>query len=141
MSTGGPAGSPAARLLVRDRVQPEPGGQVLELGVNALCDRARELDVLVNRVDAQDLFDFEYFLEMYKPAHKRRWGYFALPILHDDRLVGKLDAIADRKASTLRVHAIHRDVGFTKAMTKAVHGELDALASWLGLDGVELAGV
>ena len=89
---------------------------------------------------AQELFDFEYFLEMYKPAHKRRWGYFALPILHDDRLVGKLDAIADRKASTLRVHAIHQDVRFTRAMTKAVHAELDDLASWLGLDGVELAG-
>ncbi len=93
-----------------------------------------------DRVRAQDLFDFEYLLEMYKPAHKRRWGYFALPILHDDRLVGKLDAIADRKASTLRVHAIHPDVRFTKAMTKAVHAELDDLASWLGLDDVELAG-
>ena len=76
---------------------------------------------------------------MYKPADKRRWGYFALPILHDDRLVGKLDAIADRKASALRVHAIHQDVRFTKAMTKAVHRELDELASWLGLDAVEVA--
>jgi uncharacterized protein YcaQ len=93
-----------------------------------------------DRVRAQELFDFEYYLEMYKPADKRRWGYFALPILHDDRLVGKLDAIADRKASTLRVHAIHEDVRFTRAMTKAVHSELDDLASWLGLSGVQLEG-
>jgi hypothetical protein len=49
-----------------------------------------------------------------------------LPILHEDRLVGKLDAVADRKASTLRVHAIHEDVPFTRAMT------------WLGLGGVQL---
>ena len=63
----------------------------------------------------QELFDFEYTLEMYKPAAKRRWGYFALPILHDDRLVGKLDATADRKASVLRVNAIHEDVKFTRA--------------------------
>ena len=74
---------------------------------------------------------------MYKPAAKRRWGYFALPVLHDDRLVGKVDATADRKASVLRVHAIHEDVKFTRAMTKAVQAELEDLASWLGLDAVE----
>ena len=77
-------------------------------------------------------------LEMYKPAAKRRWGYFALPILHGDRLVGKLDATADRKASTLRVHAIHEDVRFTRPMTKAVRAEIDDLASWLGLEDVVL---
>jgi uncharacterized protein YcaQ len=91
-----------------------------------------------DRVRAQELFDFEYMLEMYKPAAKRRWGYFALPVLHQDRLVGKVDAIADRKASRLRVNAIHEDVRFTRAITKDVHAELDALASWLGLDAVEL---
>jgi uncharacterized protein YcaQ len=91
-----------------------------------------------DRKRAQELFEFEYVLEMYKPAAKRRWGYFALPILHQDRLVGKLDATADRKASRLRVNAIHEDVRFTRALTKAVHAELEALASWLGLDDVEL---
>ena len=44
---------------------------------------------------------------MYKPKDKRRWGYFALPVLHNDQLVGKLDAIVDRKAKVLRVDAIH----------------------------------
>jgi uncharacterized protein YcaQ len=66
--------------------------------------------------------------------HDRRWGYFALPILHGDRLVGKLDAIADRKASVLRVNAIHDDVCFSRAMTTAVRKEIDHLAAWLGLD-------
>ena len=87
-----------------------------------------------DRVRAEELFDFEYTLEMYKPAAKRRWGYFALPILHGDRLVGKLDATADRKAGVLRVNAIHEDVKFTRAITKGVQAELDDLASWLGLE-------
>jgi uncharacterized protein YcaQ len=59
--------------------------------------------------------------------------------LHDDRLVGKVDAIADRKASILRVHAIHEDVRFTRTMAKAIQAELDDLAAWLGLDAVEHA--
>lgn len=79
------------------------------------------------------LFDFEYLLEMYKPRAKRRWGYFALPILHHDRLVGKVDATADRKAGVLRVDALHEDVPFTTELTEAVHEELRQLASWLRL--------
>jgi uncharacterized protein len=90
-----------------------------------------------DRVRAQELFDFEYILEMYKPKAKRRWGYFALPVLHLDRMVGKVDATADRKASVLRVNTIHEDVKFTRTMTKAVHTELEALASWLGLEAID----
>jgi uncharacterized protein len=86
-----------------------------------------------DRVRMEQLFEFEYVLEMYKPAAKRRWGYFALPILHGDRLVGKLDATADRKAGRLFVDAVHEDVPFTATMTAAVDAEIAALAAWLGL--------
>ena len=60
-------------------------------------------------------------------------------MLHGDRLVGKVDAAADRKASLLRVNAIHQDVRFTRAIERAVRAELDELAAWLGLDAVEHA--
>jgi len=86
-----------------------------------------------DRVRMEDLFEFEYVLEMYKPAAQRRWGYFALPILHGDRLVGKLDATADRKAGRLFVDAVHEDVAFTQEMAGAVDTEITALAEWLGL--------
>jgi uncharacterized protein YcaQ len=60
-------------------------------------------------------------------------------VLHHDRLVGKVDATADRKSSRLLVDAVHQDVKFTRAMTAAVNTELHALAEWLGLDEVRLA--
>jgi uncharacterized protein YcaQ len=81
-----------------------------------------------------DLFEFDYQLEMYKPAATRRWGYFALPILYRDRLVGKLDATADRQGGMLRVNAIHQDVPFDKATTAAVNREIKDLARWLELE-------
>ena len=128
----GEAGEPAVVKGVKGewRVDPAALGSDFE-GRTALLS---PFDRLVHdRVRALELFDFEYTLEMYRPAAKRRWGYFALPILHDDRLVGKLDATADRKAGVLRVNAVHEDVKFTRAITKGVQAELEDLASWLGL--------
>ena len=116
------------------RVDPAALGKDFE-GRTALLSPFDRL--VYDRVRAEELFDFEYALEMYKPAAKRRWGYFALPILHNERLVGKVDAAVDRKASVLRVNAIHEDVKFTRTMSKAVHAELEDLASWLGLSAIE----
>jgi uncharacterized protein len=82
----------------------------------------------------RDLFEFDYALEMYKPAPQRRWGYYALPILHDDRLVGKLDATTDRKTGALRVDAVHEDAPFTKAIAAAVDHEIADLTRWLQHD-------
>jgi uncharacterized protein YcaQ len=90
--------------------------------------------LVVDRQRTLEIFDFDYQLEMYKPAARRRWGYFALPILYGDRLVGKLDASADRKAGVLRINAIHEDLTFTPTMGAAVHAEIESLAESLDLD-------
>ena len=92
------------------------------------------LDRLVfDRKRMTEIFEFDYQLEMYKPAAKRRWGYWALPILHEDRLVGKVDATADLSAGVLRVAAVHEDAPFSAALRSAVDAEIDALGDWLGL--------
>ncbi len=90
--------------------------------------------LVFDRARAHDLFGYEYIVEMYKPAAQRRWGYFALPILYGDRLIGKLDAAADRKAGLLRVAAIHEDEPFQPRVADAVHDEIRDLAAWLGLE-------
>ena len=132
----GDAGEPAVVEGTKGewRVDPATLDQDFE-GRTALLS---PFDRLVHdRVRTEELFDFEYTLEMYKPEANRRWGYFALPVLHHDRLVGKVDAKADHKSSVLRVNAIHEDAKFTRTMTKAVQAELEDLGSWLGLAEVE----
>jgi hypothetical protein len=132
----GAAGEPAVVEGVKGEWRVDPAALVDDFeGRTALLSPFDRL--IHDRVRAEELFDFEYALEMYKPAAKRRWGYYALPILHQDRLVGKVDAVADRKASVLRVNAIHEDVKFTRAINKGVRAELDDLASWLGLGAVD----
>jgi uncharacterized protein YcaQ len=90
--------------------------------------------VLYDRKRMAELFEFEYTLEIYKPAAERRWGYFALPVLYGDRLVGKVDAAADRKAGVLRLNALRWDVDPDPAMAAAVDEEIRDLAGWLGLE-------
>jgi uncharacterized protein YcaQ len=132
----GDAGEPAVVDGVKGEWQVDP--TLLDGEFEGRTALLSPFDRLVyDRARSVEIFDFEYTLEMYKPAAKRRWGYFALPVLHADRLIGKVDANADRQASVLRVRAIHQDVRFTRPVTKAVHAELDALAAWLGLGKVD----
>ncbi|GHF69884.1 hypothetical protein FHX82_005672 [Amycolatopsis bartoniae] len=129
----GEAGEPAVVAGVKGewRVDPAALGQPFS-GRAALLS---PFDRLVHdRARTAELFQFDYQLEIYKPAAKRRWGYYALPILYGDRLVGKLDATADRKAGVFRVAAIHRDTEFTKTMSAAVDREIRDLSRWLELD-------
>jgi uncharacterized protein len=127
------AGEPAVVDGVKGEWRVDPG--LLGRQFSGRTALLSPLDRLVfDRKRLTELFEFDYQLEMYKPAAKRRWGYFALPILYGDRLVGKLDATADRDVGVLRVDAIHRDTSFSPAMTAAVDQEIKDLAHWLGLD-------
>ncbi|MGO1974622.1 MAG: DNA glycosylase AlkZ-like family protein [Propionibacteriaceae bacterium] len=93
------------------------------------------LDLLIfDRKRMADLFDFDYQLEMYKPVAKRRWGYWAMPILSGDRLIGKLDATAERAEGELRINALHEDEPFSRAVRADVDAEIESLAAWLDLE-------
>lgn len=93
------------------------------------------IDLLVqDRKRMSELFEFDYTLEMFKPKAKRRWGYWAMPILYGDRLVGKLDATSDRRAGVLIVNAVHEDGEWSATARRAVHREIRALAGWLDLE-------
>jgi uncharacterized protein len=129
----GEAGEPAVVEGVRGTWRVDPAQ--LDQPFSGRAALLSPFDRLVqDRKRAVELFGFDYQLEMYKPAGKRRWGYFALPILYGDRLVGKLDATADRDDGVLRVDAVHRDIPFDRTMAAAVDREIQDLADWLKLD-------
>lgn len=68
-------------------------------------------NLVINRQRTQSLFGFDYLLECYVPEAKRQYGYFSLPLLYGDELIGRLDAKADRKSKTLTIKSLHLEGG------------------------------
>ena len=81
---------------------------------------------------ALDLFGFDYKIEVYTPAPKRKYGYFTLPILYNNALIGRLDPKAHRKEGIFEVKAIHFEPGVVvdDLMIAAIKSALQACAAW-----------
>lgn len=79
-----------------------------------------------DRRRTRELFDFYLQLEAYTPAHKREYGYFCLPILYRDQLVGRLDPKVDRKSGVLSVKALHLEPWFAGSDDDRFYSELAA---------------
>lgn len=136
----GDAGLEAEIDGVRGRWRVEP--ELLDRPFAGRTALLSPFDRLVyDRAITEALFGFEYKLEMYVPAPKRRWGYYVLPALRGARLVGRVDARADHKAGVLNVPALHLEVGSTPDDEDAIRAELGELAAWLKLDRVEVGRV
>jgi len=133
----GEAGEPAVIEGVKGtwRVDPEQLDQPFEGRVALLSPFDR---LIHDRKRMVELFEFDYQVEIYKPAAKRRWGYFALPVLDGERLFGKADATAARKAGVLRVDAVHEDVPFARGLRAAVEAEIADLARWLDVEPIRV---
>ncbi len=133
----GAAGEAAVVEGVRGEWRVDP--ELLDLPFRGRTALLSPLDRLVaDRKRMSELFGFDYQLEMYKAKTARRWGYWALPVLHGDSLVGKVDATADRDLGVLRVDAVHWDAE-TPGAVAGVERELRSLARWLDLELVQPA--
>jgi uncharacterized protein len=96
---------------------------------NLICDRNR----------TERLFDFHYRIEIYVPKDKRRYGYFAMPVLHGDRLIGRIDPLFDRKSRALKINSAHAERGRTKSASEdgaAVAAAITDLARFLGASSI-----
>jgi uncharacterized protein YcaQ len=127
------------------RVRNVPGSWVVDPG---LLERADEpvgerttllspFDRLIHDRDrAEALFGFRYRIEIYVPTAKREYGYFVLPVLHGDRLVGRIDPEYDRRERVLRVHRVFPEAD--RDLT-GLDGALSSLAAFLGAERIERA--
>jgi len=161
------AGGPAAslELLVRKRRAhevivtgadgPIPGRWFASTSALARWDGCREAEwpgrttllspfdnLIIDRGRTELLFGFRYRMEVYVPKPKRRYGYYVLPILHGDSLVGRLDCRLDRGRHCLVVTAIHAEPGKPAGgVATATRRALQDLAGFLGAENLVFEGL
>ena len=98
---------------------------------NLICDRTR----------TKLLFNFDYTTEIYTPQHKRKYGYYVLPILRGDKLIGRLDPFMDRKKGKLLIKAVHaeRKAPTDKSVALEIGAAVENLSEFLGAKEVEFS--
>lgn len=109
----------------------EPRTTLLSPFDNLICDRIR----------TKQMWDFDYTIEIYVPKAKRKYGYYVLPILLGDRLIGRIDALMDRKTGTLTINGIwaESDAPDDRPTGNAVATVVDELAKFLGASDMRYA--
>ncbi len=151
---------PAVLAAVRDlvdagEIEPatvegwEVGGRPAKAWLHRDAARPRRIDatailtpfdpVVWFRDRAERLFDFDYRIEIYTPAEKRRFGYYSLPVVVGDDVVGRVDLKADRAASALRVQSAWWEHGAPADAAERIAAELRTAAAWQGLERVTVS--
>ena len=102
----------------------KPRTTILSPFDNLICDRDR----------TEQLFNFHYRIEIYTPKEKRKFGYYVMPILDGDKIVGRINPHMNRKNSILTIHKIYKEEGvtFDSERKKRINFAIESLAKFLG---------
>lgn len=89
-------------------------------------------NLIADRARTEQMFGFDFRIEIYVPQAKRKYGYYVLPLLHGDELIGRLDPEMNRETSVLTVNAVHAEPGGKKHSGVVVAQAVNSLAQFLG---------
>jgi uncharacterized protein len=116
------------RRLIHPDAEPRPSRQTTLLS---------PFDPLIrNRERTQVLFGFRFRLEIYVPKDKREYGFFVLPILHGERLIGRIDPLMDRRTGVLHLNAVHAEPDAPASAGPAIARSIGELGKWLGAEEI-----
>jgi len=136
---------------VLERVRVDDGGTPVLVRAGADSEPARPAaavllspfdNLLWDRAFTRRVFGFDHVIEVYKPAPRRQFGYYVLPLLWRDRIVGRADLKSERNEGTLVVKAFHLERGVRRsaALDEALERALDRLRRVVGLERVVHSG-
>ncbi len=117
-------------LPLLDRIEAgdwQPRTTLLSPFDNLICDRAR----------TEKLWDFYFRIEIYVPADKRQYGYYVLPILHGDTLIGRIDPNFERKTRTLNVQHVYAEPDAPADAAPAIRAAIESLGDFVGAKRIE----
>jgi uncharacterized protein YcaQ len=98
-------------------------------------------NLIIDRKRTRRMFDFDYTMEIYVPAAKRRYGYFAMPVLHEDRLVARVDPAMNRDTKRLSIRRVTVEPGCDgPQVARATREAIAGLATFLGARGIDYDG-
>jgi len=98
-------------------------------------------NLIINRKRTSRMFGFDYTMEIYVPAAKRRYGYFAMPVLHEDRLVARVDPAMNRDIERLSIGRVSVEPGCDDPhVARATREAIAGLAAFLGARGIDYDG-
>jgi uncharacterized protein len=140
------------QVKIKDGQEPWPGTWYIHRTDLALLERLRSGDwqprttllspfdnMIKDRGRTEQLFGFRFRIEIYVPLAKRQHGYYVLPILHGERLIGRIDPKMDRRRGRLSINAIHAEPGVrqTRQTGRAVADAIERLGVFLGASAIE----
>ena len=97
-------------------------------------------NLIIDRKRTLEIFSFDSRMEIYVPKDKRKFGFYSMPFLYGDKLVGRIDPQLDRKGKKLKINSIHDEKNYFEnpIIKRKLHESINSLARFTGATSIEI---